>query len=237
MTGSPSSSRVACEPDSTENPVNKRPRSTTNEKRPFDVPPPAVLECPNERTSIAGIQTMLSLLEKLQTTVMKNGVDYGVIFGTAKPTLLKPGAELIVRVFNLVPHTVITNRIERLDLEIPYFQYDAECRLCNKYEAYLGNGLGSCNSLEASFAFKWVFEDDLTEELAAKKDELRSMVLNGRMAYGVESSRSDVFGAVNSIQKRAKKRAFVDAVLGITSVSRLFTQDLRGENEIDDDKS
>ena len=197
---------------------------------------PVLLDLPTERTGIADAKTMLSLLETLQTTVMKKGIDYDIIQGTTKPTLLKPGAELLVRVFNLVPDAHITNRIELLDREIPYFQYDAVCSLSNRYDTYLGNGLGSSNSGEPSFAFKWVFESDLPGELSARKEDLRSMVLNGRNAYRVESSRIDIFGAVNSIQKRAKKRAFVDAVLGITSVSRLFTQDIRAENETDDDK-
>ena len=195
---------------------------------------PALLDFPNERTGIAEAKTMLSILQTLQTTVMKKGIDYDVIQGTPKPTLLKPGAELLVRVFNLVPDAHITNRIEILDKEIPYFQYDAECSLSNRYDKHLGNGLGSSNSGEPSFAFKWVFESDLPQELRAKKEDLRSMVLNGRNAYRVESSRIDIFGAVNSIQKRAKKRAFVDAILGITSVSRLFTQDFGAENETDD---
>lgn len=225
-----SSSRLACEADSTENPESK---GTSKEKRPFDRQQPAVLECPNERTGIGNIQTMLSLLESLQNTVMKRGIDYDVIYGTPKPTLLKPGAELIVRVFNLVPHSMITNRIERLDQEIPYFQYDAECRLCNKYHAYLGNGLGSCNSGEPSYAYRWVFQKDLSDELKERKNELESSVLNGQISYRIQSSRNDIFGAVNAIQKRAKKRSFVDAVLGITGVSRIFTQDLRGEDEVD----
>lgn len=197
----------------------------------------AVLECPNERTGIADIKTMLSLLENLHTTVMKKGIDYDIILGTPKPTLLKPGAELLVRVFNLVPDTQITNRIEKFDCDIPYFQYDAECALTNKYGAYLGNGLGSSNSGEPSYAFKWVFESDLPAILKEKKDELRSEAVNGRISYQIESSRTDIFGAVNAIQKRAKKRAFVDAVLGLTGVSRVFTQDLRGENEIDDNET
>ena len=233
MNESSSCPRLACEAYQSRNPENNRPINGWSEKRPLSRQQLAVLDCPNERTGIASIQTMLSLLEKLQTTVMKRGVDYDVILGTPKPTLLKPGAELIVRTFNMVPHTVITNRTERLEFEIPYFQYDAECMLCNKYQAYLGNGLGSCNSGEPSYAFKWVFQKELPEELKEKKDELQTSVLNGQISYRIESSRNDIFGAVNAIQKRAKKRAFVDAVLGITGVSRLFTQDLRGEEEVD----
>lgn len=188
-------------------------------KRPVEHRALAVLECPSERTGIADIKTMLSLLETIQTEVMKKGIDYGIIPGTPKPSLLKPGAELLVRVFNLVPDTRIVSRIELLEFEIPYFQYDAECALMNKYEAYLGNGLGSSNSGEPSYAFKWVFEGDLPEELKQKKEELRSGVLNGQTTYRIESSRNDIFGAVNAIQKRAKKRCLGSTTPIVVSTS------------------
>lgn len=204
------------------------------QERPFGRKQLAVLECPSEQGGFSNLKTMLSTLEKLHKTVMKRGIDYDTISGTPKPTLLKPGAELLVRFFELVPDTQIVNKIEKTELEIPYFQYDAECRICNKYEIFLGNGLGSCNSAEPTYAFSWVFEDDLPEELKEKKDDLKNMSLNGRIQYRIESSRNDVFGSVNSMQKRAKKRAFVDAVLSITNADRIFSQDL-GEQEEGDD--
>jgi hypothetical protein len=196
----------------------------------------AVLECPSERNGITNLKTMLSTLEKLHSTVMKRGIDYDTILGTPKPTLLKPGAELLVRFFDLVPDTQIVKRIEKTETEIPYFQYDAECRICNKYEIFLGNGLGSCNSAEPTYAFSWVFENDLPDELREKKDGLKNTMLNGRAQYRIGSSRNDIFGSVNSMQKRAKKRAFVDAVLCVTNADRIFTQDFAEEKEGDDVK-
>jgi hypothetical protein len=79
-----------------------------------------------------------------------------------------------------------------------------------------------------------VFEDDLPPELKEKKDDLRNVSLNGRIQYRIESSRSDIFGSVNSIQKRAKKRAFVDAVLCVTNADRIFSQDSGEQKEGDD---
>jgi hypothetical protein len=203
------------------------------QERRFDRTQLALLECPTERRGFSNLKTMLSTLEKLYTTVMKKGIDYDTISGTPKPTLLKAGAELLVRFFELVPDTQIVNRIERTELEIPYFQYDAECRICNKYEIFLGNDLGSCNSAEPTYAFSWVFEDDLPHELKEKKDDLKNVSLNGRIQYRIESSRNDIFGSVNSIQKRAKKRAFVDAVLCVTNADRIFSQDLGEQKQGD----
>lgn len=198
----------------------------------------AVLELPDEKSSIGKLKTMLELLDKLYTSVMKKGVDYDTLPGTPKPGLLKPGAELLIRFFNLVPDTRIVRRIEKTELETPYFQYDTECRLCNRYEVFVGNGIGSCNSAEPSYAFRWVFQGELPEELVEKKNELRKTVLpNGQAQFRIRSSRNETFGAVNSIQKRAKKRALMDAVLGVTGAGRLFTADLNEEQDESDTDS
>ena len=230
------SSRLTSEVHTEDSSDGKSEANPSNQKRPLDCLQLAVLECPSERTGIANLKAMLAVLETLHTTVMKRGIDYDTILGTPKPTLLKPGAELLVRFFSLVPDTRIVKRMEKIEIDIPYFQYDAECRLCNKYEIYLGNGIGSCNSGEPAYAFRWVFESELPEELREKKDELRANTLNGQTLYKIGSSRNDIFGAVNAIQKRAKKRAFVDAVLGVIGADRVFTQDMKveeGENSND----
>ena len=52
---------------------------------------------------------------------MTKDIDYGVIPGTRKPTLLKPGAEKLCRLFNLRPILEIIHSI--VDFEKPLFHY------------------------------------------------------------------------------------------------------------------
>ena len=50
--------------------------------------------------SLKEIQETQNEVEQLITGGLKTGVDFGKIPGTPKPTLLKPGAEKILRWFN-----------------------------------------------------------------------------------------------------------------------------------------
>ena len=52
---------------------------------------------------------------------MRANIDYGVIPGTKKPTLLKPGAEKLCRLFNLRPILEIIHSV--VDFEKPLFHY------------------------------------------------------------------------------------------------------------------
>ena len=47
--------------------------------------------------------------------VMKDGVDYGTVPGTDKPTLLKPGAEKLTTLFGLTPQFPIVREVEDWD--------------------------------------------------------------------------------------------------------------------------
>ena len=55
--------------------------------------------------------------------VMKSGKDYGVIPGTDKPTLLKPGAEKLCSLFGLTPFVPV--RAGDFDKGLFYFRIAA----------------------------------------------------------------------------------------------------------------
>lgn len=189
-----------------------------------------VLDIPDESTSIPKLKRMAAMLDTLYTSVMQEGTDYDTLPGTSKPGLLKAGAELLARLYNLVADTRIVNSVERTEQEVPYFQYDAECRLSNGRGEFVGNGVGSCNSAEPQYAYKWVFDEELSRDVKNPED-LRMREIGGKKQYRVPSSREEVFGLANSIKKKAKKRAFVDAILTVTCAGRIFTQDVGESGE------
>jgi hypothetical protein len=195
---------------------------------------PQALDIPDESTSIPKLKRMEAMLNTVYTSVMQEGTDYDILPGTSKPGLLKAGAELLARLFNIVADTQIVSRVEKTEQEVPYFQYDAECRLSNARGEFVGNGVGSCNSAEPQYAFKWVFQEELTNDIRSP-EELRTREVGGKKQYRVPSSREEVFGFANSIKKKAKKRAFVDAVLTVTGGGRIFTQDVGDEGSNDDE--
>ena len=89
-------------------------------------------------------QTMIAFV----AAQMKRGVDYGVIPGTKKPTLLKPGAEKLCRLFSLRPSYELIHFIT--DFEQPLFFYHYRCTLVRQGEM-VGQGDGNCNSKEKKY--------------------------------------------------------------------------------------
>ena len=192
------------------------------------------IEVPDEKTSIPKLKRMTRMLDAVYRTVMQKGTDYDTLPGSSKPILLKPGAELLARHFDLVADTKILNGVEKMEQEVPYFQYDAECRLYNSKGSFVGNGVGSCNTAEPQYAHMWVFLEDLPKNIK-NPEELETRDIGRVKQFRVPLSREEAFGLVNTIRKKAKKRAFVDAILQVTSSSRLFTQDIVDSKDDDDD--
>jgi hypothetical protein len=192
------------------------------------------IEVPDEKTSIPKLKRMNRMLDAVYKTVMQKGTDYDTLPGASKPILLKPGAELLARHFDLVADTKIVSSVEKADREVPYFQYDAECRLFNSKGEFVGNGVGSCNTGEPQYMYFWVPLEDLPKN-TKNPEELLTRETDGGKQYRVPLSKEESFGLANTVRKKAAKRAFVDAVLRVTSSSRLFTQDIVDSKDDDDD--
>lgn len=193
-----------------------------------------MLDIPDETTSLPKLKRMARMLDALYTKVMQEGTDYDTMPGTSKPGLLKAGAELLARAYNLVSDTQIVKSVEKTDQEVPYFQFDAECRLYNARGEFVGNGLGSCNTCESRYRHAWVGEEDLPKKNVKNPEDPQTRDVAGSKQYRVPLSRDEAFDLVNAVMKIAAKRAFVDAVLKVTASSRLFTQDVGSGEEPND---
>lgn len=97
--------------------------------------------------SIANFQSMV------QTNLVKKQ-DYGVIPGTGKLTLLKPGAEKILMLMGVASEYEIIEKIE--DYEKGFFAYTIRCTLL-KNDVKITEGLGSCNTKEKRYRNQDVF--------------------------------------------------------------------------------
>lgn len=114
-------------------------------------------------------QTMVEFV-KLQ---MSEGTDYGIIPNTnGKPTLLKPGAEKLCRLFNLSPTFEIIHSIT--DFDKPLFHYHYRCTLYRHGEV-AGQGEGCCNSKEKKYEKQQYKVFDLTNTIV-KIAQKRAMV-------------------------------------------------------------
>ncbi len=193
-------------------------------------------------------RTDMEAINRFQQVVratMIDGQDYGVIPGTQKPTLLKPGAEKIAKLLGLADHYEIMDRVE--DWDKGFFRYLIKCKLVSvAHGVVISEGLGECNSMEAKY--RWREAKRLCPICGAEA------IIKGKEEYGggwlcfkktggcgakwndgapeIENQEAgkvaneDIYSQVNTILKMSKKRALVDAALSAGRLSQVFTQDL-----------
>ena len=168
------------------------------------------------------------MLNRIYQSVMQEGTDYGVIPGAGdKPTLLKPGAEMLRMAFNLRYKTEIDTSIE--DWNKGMFYYRIKTHFSNSKDQYVGTGIGSANSEETRYSNRWVVESDIPEgidKVSLRSQEKLAKKGSKYKVYLIEADIHEKATLVNTLQKMAKKRSFVDGILSITGASRIFTQDV-----------
>ncbi len=118
----------------------------------------------------------------IQNTLHQNH-DYGIIPGTDKPTLLKPGAEKILMMMGLRSEFEIVDSTR--DFEKGFFQYQVRCKLL-KGDTVITEGLGACNTREKKYLKMDPYTMDNTVLKMAKKRALIDATL-------LVASLSDIF--------------------------------------------
>ncbi len=103
---------------------------------------------------------------------MRQGIDYGTIPGTKKPTRIKPGAEKLCRLFGLRPTFEIIESIVNFDK--PLFHYHYRCCLYRNGEL-VSTGDGCCNSFEGKYKKQQYKVFDLTNTIC-KMAQKRSLI-------------------------------------------------------------
>jgi hypothetical protein len=174
---------------------------------------------------------------------MKEGVDFGVIPGTAKPTLLKPGAEKLVDLFRCTPTFTVVEKVQ--DWDRGFFNYMFKCSIRQRdSSAVLAVGFGSANSYESRYRWregKRKCPGCGSDALLMSKDKPEWFCWRKRGGCGAifqktdERITSQQVGRVenpdlpdmaNTILKMGKKRALVDAAIALARCSDMFTQDV-----------
>ena len=217
----------------------------------------------NEQTAIIPMQSsflapaaaLSTVLEAYQAKkefierVLKPDVDFGVIPGSAKLSLLKPGAEKMATFFGLAPVFEDVQIIEDWTGEDhngePFFYYREKCKLY-RGERMIASADGSCNSWEKKYRYRYA------ERVCPNCG--KPAIIKGKQEYGggyvcfdkkggckakfrdgdpaIEGQQlgqvknPDVAEQVNTILKMAQKRALVAATLIATNASDYFTQDI-----------
>lgn len=177
---------------------------------------------------LRNMKAMLDMTQQFFKQVMVKDQDYGVIPGTDKPGLLKPGAEKLCELYG---YAATINHIDEVkDRETGYYEATVYIEIVERRSGMLvGHGVGSANNYESKYRYRWVSDKKLPRDIDPKT--LKSQVRNGKygeyVVYRLEND--DLYSQWNTILKMAKKRALVDAVLQCTQSSGIFAQ---GEDEL-----
>lgn len=175
-----------------------------------------------DSVDLGTIQATMQKISTFQAVVQKSlkvDHDFGVIAGAgSKPTLLKPGGEKICMMFGLNPEYEFLERTE--NYKDGFFAYNIKCTLYKQGQA-VSQGVGNCNSMEKKY--RYVNSDNIPDGVDPSTVE-KTTDKYGRVKYKIPNPH--IADLVNTILKMAKKRAFIDAVLQVASLSDVFTQDL-----------
>lgn len=210
-------------------------------------PPPALAVAP--QASAKDLVARLDAIKEAQKEAMEKDVDYGVIPGTDKPTLFKPGAEKLAALFQLDVQPSNEKRWEEgghltVVSRVTIFHAPTGARLgsgegiCSTREKKYGKRTANLKcpecEKEAVFRSKHPPRDNPDADPGwfcwAKKGgcganfEASDERITGQERGEIDNP--DLADLWNTVDKMATKRALVAAVLIVTGASAVFTQDV-----------
>ena len=168
------------------------------------------------------VKAQVQVIQQVMAAVMVKDVHYGVIPGTDKPTLYKPGSEKILSTFHIAAYP---KEIE--DLSGPdEIRYRVKVHGLSMNDGrLLGVGIGECSSNEGKYKWRKPVCDEEFEE--APEDRKREVWKKYKQKiYKQKQVRMEPSDIANTILKMAKKRAQIDLTLTATGASDVFDQDL-----------
>lgn len=163
----------------------------------------------------ADMRHRVNTIQEVMTAVMKKDVHYGIIPGCKKPSLYKPGSEVLLATFQIATSIQVT---------------DLSTDDCIRYQVrvigthapsgmLLGEGIGECSSNEEKYKWRKAWDDEW-----AATPENRRRIKFGK--YKDKQVRTEPADVANTILKMAKKRAQIDMTLTTTGASDCFEQDV-----------
>lgn len=173
------------------------------------------------KLTAAEIRADVNLIQEVLGAVMKKDVHYGIIPGTPKPTLYKPGAEKILSTFRLNAEPLIDDLSSADEI-----RYRIRVRVTHQVtKLEIGWGVGECSSNETKY--KWIAPVCSEEWDETPEDRRREKWKKGKeKPFKQKQIRANLSDVANTVLKMAKKRGLVDAALTCTAASDVFDQDI-----------
>lgn len=173
------------------------------------------------RFSVVEIRQRVNLVQEVMRGIMKKDTHYGTIPGTPKPTLYKPGAEVLCVTFRVAQEY----KIEDLSTaDIARFRVTCVGRH-QTTGIVLGEGVGECSSGEEKYKWRSAV---CTEEFDLTPENMRRLKF-AKYKGNIEKKtqvRTEAADLSNTVLKMACKRAMIAMTLNVTAASDIFTQDI-----------
>lgn len=161
----------------------------------------AVREAPQAQALMRPIASPAAFLEAIADThamireALKPGVDFGVIQGTGdKSVLLKPGAEKLTVAFGCRAHLVVVEQHVDHDRVVAYsywdkkarerkestslglYRYVVRCELTRPDGTIVGEGVGSCSTLESKYVSRPRDSENTVLKMASKRAHVAAVL-------------------------------------------------------------
>lgn len=185
-----------------------------------------------ESVNLQGMQSSIQKIKQFQALVQSQFTqnhDFGVIPGTGKPTLLKPGAEKLIMLLGLTTEFEIIES-ER-DFDEGFFQYQVRCTLL-KNGISVTQGFGSCNTMEKKYLKQDPYTMDNTVLKMAKKRALvDAALLVGSLSDVFTQDIEDMDLQGNTYSNRQRYYTDRDGTISQAQAKRMFAL-AKGDDEL-----
>ena len=172
---------------------------------------------------VAEVRQNINVIHEALKSIMKVDTHYGTIPGCGKPSLYKPGAEVIIALFKLSTDPVVDDMSKEGEI-----RYQVKVNITTREGVFVGSGIGECSSQEEKYMWRAALCDrefEVTPE-TFRRIKFKKM-WNPTRVDEINQIRVNPSDMANTILKMAKKRALIDAVLTATGASDIFSQDLQ----------
>lgn len=182
---------------------------------------PMVIPQGGQLISAEEIRDHVNVIQKVMQAVMKKDTHYGVIPGSKKPSLYKPGAETLCKTFHIEP----SFQVEDLSTGDSY-RYRVRCIGTHQGSGTkLGEGVGACSSNEEKYKWRRAICPEEFDEAPEGRKRVKFSKYQGKVER-TQQIRAEPDDIDNTVLKMACKRAQVAMTLNVLAASDIFAQDI-----------
>lgn len=160
-------------------------------------------------------------VQEVMQAVMQRDTHYGTIPGSKKPSLYKPGAEVLCVTFRIAPSFQVE------DLATPdSIRYRVTAVATHQTTGVvLGSGVGECSSNEEKYKWRRAICVEEYDDTPTDRRRIKYSKYQGKVER-TQQIRTEPADIANTVLKMAVKRAQVAMTLNVTAASDCFTQDI-----------